>query len=260
MTTQYPAPATGRRQSTPVMGDTMGIHPNPISVEPWTILGYRADGRPIHAIAGGAEPEGDDPDVIVEDDPLDDPEPDDDPEPEPDDKPKPKAPVKKAEPKPGDDDYAPPSKAEWARTQAALKKANDDAKRHRIRNKELEDQGRANESDHEKALRLAREEGEARFREPMKKAGVKTALIEAGFASPDRLMKLIDWDAVTVDDDGDLSGVDSEMGRMKAEYPEFLHQDQPKPKPRPNGANKPAAPDKPKSTAERHAQSVLGRS
>jgi hypothetical protein len=241
----------------------MGIHtdttdqPLGISVPPGTILGYRADGRPIHAIAGGAE--DDEPDIEVEVDDEPETEPADDDEPEPDDKPKPKPPAKKSEPKPGDDDYEPPSKAEWARTQAALKKANDDAKRHRLRNKELEDKARGDETEHEKQLREAREEGEKRFREPMKKAGVRAALAEAGFATPDRLLKLIDWDAVSLDDDGDLIGVEAEVDRIKGDYPELLPQEKPKPKVRPTGAPKSAAPEKPKSTAERHAAKLLGR-
>src|SRR3954469_1673436 len=132
-----------------------------ISLPPGTILGYRADGRPVHVIAGGAETD-EEPDVEVPDEEVE--EPDAEEEPESDETPKPKPPAKKTEPKPGDDDYEPPSKAEWARTQAAWKKANDDAKRHRLRNKELEDQGRASETEHEKALREAREEGEKRYR------------------------------------------------------------------------------------------------
>lgn len=240
----------------------MGIHPNTdqphgISLPPGTILGYRADGRPIHLIAGGAE--DDDPDIEVEIDEEPEPEPEADPAPEPDDKPKPKAPAKKDDPKPGDDDYTPPSRSEWARAQAALKKANDEAKTQRLRNKELEEKARGDETEHEKALREAREEGEKRFREPMKKSGMKAALVEAGFASPDRLMKLVDWDAVTVDDDGDLVGVEAEVDRVKVEYPELLQQDRPKAKTRPTGAPRPAAAEKPKTTAEIHAARLLGR-
>lgn len=239
----------------------MGIHTtdpaDSISVPPGTILGHRADGRPIYPIAGGAETD-DAPDIEVEvdddpePDPVDDPEPEADPE--PDDKPKPKPPAKKT-----DEEFKPPSKDEWARTQAALKKANEDAKRHRLRNKELEEKVRGDETEHEKALREAREEGEKRFREPMKKAGVRAALAEAGFSVPDRLMKLIDWDAVSVDDDGDLIGVEAEVDRVKNDYPELLPQEKPKPKARPTGAPKPAAVDRPKSTAEIHANRILGR-
>ncbi|MDQ0758703.1 phage scaffolding protein [Streptomyces canus] len=237
----------------------MGIHPNVeqaegISLPPGTILGYRADGRPIHVIAGGAETD-DDPDVEVPDEEPE-AEPDTDAEPEPDETPKPKPPAKKTD---EPEDFKPPSRDEWARTQAALKKANDDAKRHRLRNKELEEKARGDETEHEKALREAREEGEKRFREPMKKAGVRAALAEAGFATPDRLLKLIDWDAVSVDDGGDLLGVEAEVDRIKGDYPELLPQDKPKPKVRPTGAPKPAAVEKPKSTAEKHAARILGR-
>lgn len=259
MTPLYPAPVTGRRTTNPVMGDTMGIHPRTISVPPWAVLGYRKDGRPIRPIAGGAE--DDDVDVEVDDvtesDETD--AADDSADTEPDDKPKPKPPAKPADPKPGDDDYKAPSRAEWERTQAALRKANEDAKRHRIRNRELEEQTRTNETDTERAVREAREEGEKRFREPMKRSGVKAALIEAGFAGPDRLLKLVDWDALSVDDDGDLIGVEPEVGRLKSEYPEFLQQDKPKPKPKPTGAPRQPGAEKPKSTAEQHAARLLGR-
>lgn len=243
----------------PVMGEhQMGIHTTThrrISQRPGTILGHRADGRPIHVIAGGAE--DDEPDTVVDDEaeaePVDEPEPEPEAEPEPDDKPKPKPPAKK------EDEYKAPSQSEWARTQAALKKANDDAKRHRLRNKELEDKARGDETEHEKALREAREEGEKRFREPMKKSGVRAALAEAGFASPDRLMKLVDWDAISVDDDGDLIGAEAEVDRVKGEYPELLPQAAPKLKARPTGAPKTAAVDKPQNSWDIHAARLLGR-
>jgi DNA polymerase III gamma/tau subunit len=248
---------------TPAMEETqMGIHPNTpqpdgLTWPPGTILGYRVDGRPIHVIAGGAE--GDDgPDIEVEVDDDPEPEPVEDPEPEPDDKPKPKPPAKKAEAKPADDDYV-PTASEWKRTKEALAKSNADAKRNRERARELEEQTRANETEHEKALREAREEGEKRFREPMKKSGVRAALAEAGFSAPERLMKLVDWDAITVDDDGALIGAEAEVDRVKSEYPELLPQDKAKPKARPTGAPKPAAVEKPKSTAEIHAARLLGR-
>ncbi|TXJ78623.1 hypothetical protein E2C11_16585 [Streptomyces lavendulae] len=239
----------------------MGIHTTTrrrISLPPGTILGRRADGRSIHVIAGGAEDTDDTPDVEVPDEePEEEPETADG-EPEPDDAPKPKPPAKKADhPKPSDDDYV-PTAAEWRRTKDALSKANADAKRNRERARELEEQTRANETDHEKALREAREEGEKRFREPMKKSGVRAALAEAGFTAPDRLMKLIDWDAISVDDDGGLIGAEAEVDRVKADYPELLPQATPKPKPRPTGAPKPAAQERPKTTAQIHAARLLG--
>lgn len=254
-----PVPVMGAG-TTPVMEEPMGIHPTQISVPPWTILGYRADGRPIYVIAGGAE----DDDVVVDDDPEPEVEPDeepeagDDPEPEADDKPKPTPPVKKTTPKPGDDDYV-PSAAEFRRTKEALAKANLDARRNRERARELEEKTRATETEHERLLREAREEGEKRFREPMKKAGVRAALAEAGFASPDRLLRLVDWDAVSVDDDGDVVGAEAEVDRLRKEYPEFLPAEKPKPRLRPTGAPKPPAEPVRKTSAQIHADKALGR-
>jgi hypothetical protein len=277
MTPQYPAPATGRRDTNPVMGDTMGIHPSTISVPPWTVLGYRADGRPIRPIAGGAETDSE-PDVDIEVDPEPEAEPEG-PELEVEDKPKPKPPAKKDDPEPGGDDYAPPSKAEWARIQAALKKANDDAKRHRLRNRELEDQGRANETEHEKALRLAREEGEKRFREPLVKTAARGALIEAGALSfiaeekdPEsreakekgdsrltRLLKLLDTDGLDIDEQGSVTGLEAAVDDLRRDYPELFAAPKKRVTVRPTGAPRPAAEVKPKTTAEIHAARILGK-
>jgi len=257
----------------------MGIHPNTdqlgISLPPGTILGYRTGGRPIHVIAGAAETD-DEPDIEVEE-PETEPETDD--EPEPDEAPKPKPPAKKAEPKPGDADYTPPSKDEWARTQAALKKANDDAKRHRLRNKELEDKARGDETEHEKALREAREEGEKRYRAPLVRTAARSALVEAGALAflqdekePDsaaarekgesrltRLLKLVDMDGLDIDEDGAVSGLEAAVDDLRRDYPELFAAPARRPKARPTGAPRPAAVEKPKSTAEIHANRILGR-
>jgi hypothetical protein len=258
----------------------MGIHatdhPDAISLPPGAILGYRADGRPIRVIAGGAE--DDEPDIEVE---VDDPEPEsaDDPEPEPESDPeptpKPKPPAKKDDPDP----WKPPTEAEWRRTQAALKKANDDGKRHRLRNKELEDKARGDETEHEKALREAREEGEKKYRTPLVRTAVRGALVEAGALAfleeekdpksedaqkkaasrLERLMKLVDYDGVDVDEDGSVSGLEAAVADLSRDYPELFAAPARKPKPRPTGAPKPAAAEKPKSTAEQHAARILGR-
>jgi hypothetical protein len=249
-----------------------------ISQLPGTILGYRVDGRPIHVIAGGAET--DEPNTEV---PDEEPEPEEEPEgddgPEPGEEPKPKPPAKKAEPKPGDDDYKPPSKDEWARTQAALKKANDDAKRHRLRNKELEEKARGDETEHEKALREAREEGEKRYRTPLVRTAVRGALVEAGalaFLDEEkdpkseeaqkkassrmtRLMKLVDLDSLEVDEDGSVSGLEAAVAELTRDLPDLFAAPVRKTKVRPTGAPRQPAPEKPKSTAELHAARLLGR-
>lgn len=260
-----------------IHSDTTSTDPAGISLPPGTVIGYRADGRPIHVIAGGSETD-DEPDVEVPDEEPE-AEPDTDDEPEPEETPKPKPPAKKDDPKPGDDDYAPPSKSEWARTQAALKKANDDAKRHRLRNKELEDKARGDETEHEKALREAREEGEKRYRQPLVRTAARSALVEAGALAflqdekePEsdaarekgesrltRLLKLVDMDGLDVGDDGSVSGLDAAIDDLRRDYPELFATPARKTKVRPTGAPRQAAPEKPKSTAEQHAARLLGR-
>ncbi|MFD9223809.1 hypothetical protein ACFWDI_28350 [Streptomyces sp. NPDC060064] len=238
--------------------ETLPARPAGISLPPRTLLGV-INGRPVYNIAGGAET--DDGTSESDDEPEDEPADDNDDEPEEDEKPKPKPPAaKKTES--DDDEYAPPSKDEWARTQAALKKANEDGKRHRLRNKELEEKTRANETDHEKALREAEERGESRYRAPLVKAAARVALAEAGVGgSTDRVLRLVDMDSLSVDDDGDIVGLEAEVDRIKSEYPEFFQAAvKPKPKARPTAADRKPAEEKPKTSAEQHAMRVLGRS
>lgn len=260
--------------------DTSEIEaPTPrISLPPGTIVGYVA-GRPVYNIAGGAE--GDD-DIEVDDAPEEEAEAEPEGEEEPEEvAPKPKPPAKKAASKPGADDYVAPSPTEWARTQAALKKANEESKLNRLRLKDLEEKGRANESDHEKALREARETGEKRYRAPLVKTAARSALIEAGALAflaeekdPEsrdakekgesrlgRLMRLVDIDSLDVADDGSVSGLDSAVDDLRRDYPElFTVPAKPRVKARPTAAARQPADDKPKSTAERHAARVLGGS
>lgn len=173
---------------------------------------------------------------------------------------KPKPPADKKSDESATEPFTPPTEAEWRRIQTALKKANDDAKRNRFRAKELEEKTRADETEHEKALREAREEGEKRYRAPLVKAAARAALSEAGLGgSTDRVLRLLDLDALSVDDDGDVIGLDGEVARIKDEYPEFFQTDKPKSRVRPTAADRKPAEEKPKSSAERHAAKVLGR-
>jgi hypothetical protein len=255
----------------------MGIHtdtsdqPLGISLPPGTILGYRADGRPIHVIAGGAE--DDEPDIEVPDEEEPEAEPEGDDEPEPEETPKPKPPAKKA------DDFTPPSETEWRKVQAALKKANDEGKKHRLRARELEDAARTGETEHEKALREAREEGEKRYRAPLVKTAARSALVEAGALAflqdekdPEsqaarekgesrltRLLKLVDTEALDIDEDGSVAGLESAVDDLRRDYPELFAAPARKPKVRPTGAPRQPAVEKPKSTAEIHASRLLGR-
>jgi hypothetical protein len=230
-----------------------------ISMPPWTVIGRRADGRPIHNLAGGAEDDGDS-DVDMDDGDTDaDPDDDSDADEQDDDpaKPEPPKPAAKKDP------ALERAEAELAKTRAALKKSNDDAKRHRLALKEREEKDRLNEGDHERAIREAREEAETRWKPRIVNQAARAALAEAGVVGgPDRVLRLLDTDALSVDDDGDVIGLATEVDRLRAEYPEFFTkpEDKPRPKARPTGAPKAPAPDKPKSSWERHAQRALNGS
>jgi hypothetical protein len=219
----------------------------------------------------------DEPDIDVEVDEEPDAELDAEPDDEPDETPKPKPPAKRTESQP--DDFTPPSETEWRKVQAALKKANDEGKKHRLRARELEDAARAGEPEHEKALREAREEGEKRYRAPLVRTAARSALVEAGALAflqdekePEsdaarekgesrlsRLLKLVDMDGLDVGDDGSVSGLEAAIDDLRRDYPELFSAPARKPKVRPTGAPRQAAPEKPKSTAEQHAARLLGR-
>ena len=251
----------------------MGIHTTArhrpgISVPPGTILGYRADGRPIHVIAGGAE--DDDVDIEVDDDPQPDPDPETDDDPEPDERPKPKAPAKPDDPE-LTGDYVPPSREEWERVRRTLAKRKQEKLEVQRTLNELRDKYKDQETETEKAIREAEEKAEARYKPIAVRKAVRAALIEAGATAAvegdkekteariARLMKLVDVGDLSIDDDGEVLGVDEQVDGLRADYPElFEPAAKPKAKPRPTAAPRQAAPDKPKSAAEQHAARALG--
>jgi hypothetical protein len=74
-------------------------------------------------------------------------------------------------------------------------------------------------------------------------------------------MRLVDMDALSVDEDGDIIGLESEVDRIRAEYPEFFQSPaKPKSKARPTAADRKPVEEKPKSAAEQHAARALGKS
>jgi hypothetical protein len=271
----------------PVIGAAAPARPS-ISLPPQTVIGYRADGRPIRVIAGGAQ--DDDNDIEVddagEDTDLDETDESDADTDEDDDEEEPAA---KVTPKPGprktaavkpapaapaaDSDWTPPSREDherMKRTLAARKTEKLDLQRQL---NEERAKNAAAETETEKAIREAAEAGERRFKEPLVRTAARAALIQAGaLASTEgdkekgeaklrRLLKLVDMNDVSVDSDtGEVLGLDEQVEAMQADYPELFKApvtEQPKLKPRPTAAAKKPAPDKPKSTWERHAAAVL---
>lgn len=197
----------------------------PISAPPWTILGYRKDGRPIHLIAGGAEG-----DPVVEPDGA----PDDEPEPEP------------------VDDWTPPSREDYEKLVEGKRKADAEAatRRKYLRQHGIDlktgnkinpdpepepddeaarkDDAPAGPSQAEIRRQIEKAAAEAELRGMRKTktlvTGVNAALSEAGWNGTrlGSLMKLVDLDEVDIDDDGEITGLAEQIDQVKADFPELF--------------------------------------
>lgn len=158
------------------------------------------------------------------------------------------------------DDWKAPTRDEWERTQTALKKANDEAKNHRLKLKEAQ---KATEDADGKAAREATEAAERRYKPIAVRSSARAAFLEAGLADarPERvskLMRMLDMDAIDIDDDGEVTGLDDQVATIKADYPELFAKAK-TPVPRIDGSNRNAGNGQsPKTTGEKIAAMVLG--
>lgn len=194
-------------------------------------------GKPVWAVLGGSgesDPDGGQPVV----DPVVDPEPiETDPEPGATDP----------------DEWTPPTREEWEAAQkqradlAAQQKATaDQLKRANAesaqRRKELKDLQAKHEDDETKAAREAREAAMAQVKPVAIRAEATSSLLAAQ-AKPERtsaLLRLLDMAAIDLDvDSGQITGLDTQIEQIKADYPEFFVDPHP---PAPEPPRKPAAP------------------
>ncbi|MFI9454469.1 phage scaffolding protein [Amycolatopsis sp. NPDC052450] len=153
----------------------------------------------------------------------------DDPTPTPD--PTPAAPPAPA-PEPAPAEWTPPTKAEYEAKMAELARVNAESAGRRVKLKELEQK---NETDAEKAKREALEAATALYKPTAIKASAKSALLEAD-AKTERvaaLAGLLDVSKLDIDDKGEITGLDAEVKRVKAEYPEFFKAEGEGERPRP---------------------------
>lgn len=151
----------------------------------------------------------------------------DDPTPTPDPTP---APTPTPEPPPTE--WAPPTKAEYEALQAKLSATNAESAKRRVELSELRKQ---HETDADKAKREALEAATALYKPTAIKASAKSALLEAD-AKTDRvaaLAGLLDVSKLDIDDKGEIAGLEAEVKRVKADYPEFFKAEGEGEKPRP---------------------------
>lgn len=155
-------------------------------------------------------------------------------------------------------EWAPPSKDEWEKVLKAKDRYKDEAKQRRLRIQELESKkssGESGESD-EDAINRARLEGEngatARYRGIIGKQAAKAAFLAAGLkGKPDGLLKLIDFEELEIDEDGEVTGLEDQVSQLKSDYPElFARQRSAGPKDK-DGSDKNPAGRKPQSATEK---------
>lgn len=160
-------------------------------------------------------------------------------------------------PAPEQDDWTPPSKEEDNKVKKALAKANAEAKKWREQAQALQ---RQSEDDAGKAVREAQEAAERKLKPIAVKAAAKAAFLEAG-AKPERvarLMALLKLDEITVDDDGEVTGVDEQVAELKADVPELFGTLDKQPRtPRVSASDRPPANGRPQTTGDKIA-AMLG--
>lgn len=161
-------------------------------------------------------------------------------------------------------EWTPPTKDEHEKMQRALAKANAEAKTHREAARAL--QAKSEDADG-KAAREAAEAAEKRFKPVAVRAAAKAAFLEAGLqgSTPERIarvVRMLDLDALDIDDDGDVTGLTEQVRAVKADYPELFAPADKRP-PRVSTGDKPLTNGRtngrPQRASDLQAAQILGR-
>jgi hypothetical protein len=195
-----------------------------------------------------------------------------DPEPEPADDPDP-APEPEPDPEPVDD-WQPPTREEWEQHQASLKRASAEAANRRKWMKAAgldpktgqklepdpepepiapkpQDPAAApppglSDADVKRAVDRAVTETQLRGRRQMHSftVGFNQELAKAGWNGSrlGHLMKLLDFDDIDIDDDGEITGLAEQIDGLKTDWPEFFKRQRAVPSKSPGGSGQNGAP------------------
>ncbi|AXB47305.1 phage scaffolding protein [Amycolatopsis albispora] len=138
-------------------------------------------------------------------------------------------------------EWKPPTQAEWEDHQRKLREANSESA---ARRKKIEELTRQQETEADKKVREAVEAARAESKPAVIAAVAEAALLRAD-AKAERLAgltKLLDHSKIELDG-GKVTGLDDEVKRVKAEYPELFkssQEEKPKPGKIPAGGKAPA--------------------
>jgi len=113
------------------------------------------------------------------------------------------------------------SSEEFARMQEALKKANNEAKKHRLKVRELKAK---TESDNEKVVREAIEASTNKLYNQLKRSSIREHLTGLGVQrnAAERLVKLVDLDELDVTDSGEVLGVPDAVKSIRSDFPDLF--------------------------------------
>lgn len=166
------------------------------------------------------------------------------------------------------DEWKPPSRDEWEKVTAGLRDAAGESKKRkeelRTLRAQLEEMELKTATAEERAakeleIRLAKE-ADDRWRPRVVSAAARSALVEAGCKDAKRFARLLDMGRLEVGDDGEVTGLDEQVGDLKKDYPEAFKRE------RPAASDPPAAqpgstraPSKKLTPTERQAAALLGK-
>lgn len=122
-------------------------------------------------------------------------------------------------------EYVAPTKEEWAATQAALSKANAEAKKYRLAVKAAKSKQEASGEEDDEKITAAQKAVEDKYRPMIVKTAVKASLKEAGLEGPtEKLLKLIDVEDFDIDDDGNVDEDDlaRAVESLKDDFPQLF--------------------------------------
>lgn len=187
-----------------------------------------------------------------------------------------------------EEEYEAPDQETWTKTTGALEKANNEAKKWRLRaqgkdpkwkpappakDEDEEDEEPAKPKrrtprlNEEQIRRDAEEAALAKAKPGLVRAAARDALRDAGLivsgkgtASFDRAFRLIDLEEVDVDEDGTVSGVEDQIKQVKRDYPELFAKKGARAVDAGAGSNGDGAGKKTTTSADRVAALILGKS
>lgn len=134
------------------------------------------------------------------------------------------------------------SAEEAKQIRAALAKANEEAKKYRLERNTLRKELESEDERKEREIREAVQgEVEGKWKGRLVQTEARIALVEAGAVGDvNRVLRLVNINDVSLNEDGDLEGLEDQIKTLKKDYPEFFDKKTSAPKDVDKGDKRPA--------------------